>query len=1050
MIELFAKHRVAANLAMLIMILAGLWTLRSIPTQLDPPTPQASVLVDVEWRGASAEDIEQLVTTPIEQQIRTVNDLRELRSRTHNGSVEIVAQFNVNADMMVALDTVKQRVANIRNLPPDIEPPVVRRYIDMEPIASVLVTGSGTIEDLIPLVRGMEKDLLARGVAAIQYDGLPDEEIAVLTPAARLHELGLTLDDLAAEIARVSQDVPAGTIGRGQGSRQLRSLDQKRDPIAFAQLHIDRGDRLVRLGDISDVVRRPLDGQPIVTHEGRPAIQMWLMRDTGFDALRGEHIVQQWLADTQPTLPRGVELSLSFDIWDMLGAQLRMIGNNAASGLVLVVLTLFLFLNARVSWWVAIGVPVTCLLGLTLFHWAFGYGISIIALIGFVMALGIVVDDAIVVGEASVTLFEAGATPLEAAIGGAKRMFVPVVASSLTTLAAFIPLLLFGGEMGAAVLALPTVLLCIIIASLIECFLVLPGHLRKAFEKMRGATQPSAFRLRFDAAFARFLDVRFMPFARAALDKPGATLSTAIGAMICGVSLIASQHVGVHFVTGFDFESIQAEVEFSAAATDTEKRAFTAELEETLRATDAQYGSTNLNGWTTKQNLAEFSRERQTGAQYLSIEAPYAFEESRTVAPAVFAKAWRKQIHQPGYVEQLYVGVGGGANNGQSDITLVLRGADLDSVKAGADDLARVLEGYPGVSNVLDDLPYGKDQLIFALTPAGRSLGLTSDSLGRQLRAAYSGQRVQILNENDAELEVRVMLPDDERDDLSGLRRFPIQTPSGSLVPLGNVATLSNRRGIDVIRHNDSEMAVRVFADVDAHVNNAMAIVSDIEKNHVPTITAAHHLTFGLSGRSEADQRMLATMGLGSILTLTLIYLILTWVFASYLWPLAIMTAIPFGLTGAIVGHWLMGIDVGAMSLLAFFALTGIVVNDSIVLVSFLKDEIDASRPLRESLEVAVRARFRAVLLTSLTTIAGLISLTFVTSTLSIYVTPIAVTLCFGLAFSTLLVLLVIPALILLLDALEQRLKHFVHRHFQSIQSRVKRGDAVLPRESQS
>jgi multidrug efflux pump subunit AcrB len=1021
LIERFAKHRVAANLAMLLMILGGVWTLKHIPTQLDPPNVLPYVVVDVEWRGASAEDIEKLVTTPIEQQIRTVDNLRELRSRTINGAVQVLAEFNFGADMMRALDTVKQRVANIRNLPPDIEPPVVRRFVDTQPIASILVTGSGTVGDLIPVVRSMEKDLMARGVAQVQYDGMPDEEIALLTPAARLHELGTTLDDLAADVSRASQDVPAGTVGRGQGSRLLRSLDQKRDPVAFENLLIDHGDRLVRLGDIATVVRRPRDGEPIVTREGRPAIQMTLLRASDFDAARAEDIVANYLTEVRPTLPKGVELTTSWDIWDMLGAQLQMIGNNAATGLLLVIATLIVFLNARVSWWVAAGVPVSCLLGLTLFHWAFGFGVSIIALIGFVMALGIVVDDAIVVGEESVTLFQAGHTPHDAAIRGAQRMFVPVLASSLTTLAAFVPLLLLGGRLGATVLALPTVLFCIIVASLLECFLVLPGHLRASFEKLRDGAQASPLRARFDAAFARFLDGRFMPLARAALDRPGATLCSAIGAMVCGISLVASQHVGIHFVTGFDFESIRADVEFSAAATDAQKHAFIDDLETTLAATDAEYGKRNLNGWTTAQNLAQFNRERQTGVQYVSIEAPFAFEEARTVEPAAFVDAWRKKIHQPAYVEQLYVGVAGGANNGEPDIALVLRGADLDAVKAGAEDLARVLEGYPGVSNVLDDLPYGKDQLIFELTPAGRSLGLTADSLGRQLRAAYSGQRVQIFNENDSELEVRVMLPDAERDDLARLEQFPIQTPSGSLVPLGNVATLYNRRGIDVIRHNNTEMAVRVFADVDETRNNALAIIADVEKNHVAAITAAHHLSFGLSGKSQGDQMILETMKLGSLMALILIYLILAWVFSSYLWPLAIMTAIPFGLTGAVVGHWLTGIDVGAMSMLAFFALSGIVVNDSIVLISFLKEELEAGRSLREALESAVRARFRAVMLTSLTTIAGLLSLMFTSSTLSIYVKPIAVTLCFGLTFSTLLVLLVIPALILLLEGLRHR-----------------------------
>jgi multidrug efflux pump subunit AcrB len=1031
-IRLIAEHRVAANLAMAMMLLAGLWTLRSIPTQLDPPMNMPYVFVDVQWRGASAEDIAELVTTPIEQQLRSVPELRELRSRTDNGSVEVTAEFNFDADMVQALDSVKQRVANIRNLPPDIEPPVIRRMVDMEPIAALLVTGPGQIGELIPLVRGFEKDLMARGVAGVQFDGLPAEEIALLVPGQRLHELGMTLEQLGAEVARVSQNVPAGSIGLGQGSRQLRSLDQQRDPLGFEQLYIEHADRLVRLGDFTEIIRRPRDGQPIVTRDGRPAIQMTLLRATDFDAYRGEKILRGWLADIRPTLPPGVAISTSFNIWDMLGAQLSMIGWNAATGLLLVVLTLLLFLSGRVGAWVTAGIPVSFMLGLTVFHSVFGFGISIIALIGFIMAVGIVVDDAIVVGEEAATRFAAGASPLDAAVGGAERMFVPVLASSLTTLAAFIPLLIIGGRMGNAVLALPTVLLCVIVASLLECFAVLPGHLKASFDRMTEIARPATLRRRFDEAFANFRDNRFMRVVAWTIENPGATLCAALGAMLCAVSLVASQHVGVNFVTGFDFESLQADVEFSAAANDAEKRKFIATLESTLAATDAQFGNRNLNSWITKQNQAQFNREQQTGVQYASIEAPYAFAETRSVSPATFANAWRQKITQPPYVEQLYVGVAGGANNGMPDITLVLRGDDLNEVKAGAEELARVLQGYPGVSNVLDDLPYGKEQLIFALTPAGRSLGLTPESLGRQLRAAYTGERVQIFNDRDTELEVRVMLPDAERDDLARLQQFPILTPNGELVPLGNVATLSNRRGIDVIRHNQSEMAVRVFADVDEDVNNALAIIADVKANHVPAITHAHHLTFGLTGKSEADQVILGTMGLGSVLALILIYLILAWVFASYLWPLAIMMAIPFGLTGAIAGHWLTGMDIGAMSLLAFFALSGIVVNDAIVLIRCAMDNRTAGSSLRDALHAAVRARFRAVLLTSLTTVAGLISLMFPDSTLSIYFAPIAVTLCFGLTFSTALVLLVIPALILLLEALRERIGGLYQRLFHA------------------
>ena len=1027
MIKQLAEHRVAANLLMIMMIIAGLWAVRSMPTMLDPPANYPNVFVEVTWIGAAAEDIETLVTTPIEQQLRTVNDLHELSSRTINGSTFIRVTFNYDADMTLALDEVKQRVANIRNLPAAIEPPVIRRHLDTEPVTALLISTDGELLDLIPLVRAFEKELLRRGIEGVFYDGLPTEEIALLVGGGDLQALGMTLEDISIEVSRLSQNVPAGSVGQGHSARQLRSLDQERDPLGFEDLQIERSGQLIRLKDFAEVVRRPQRGEPLLTTNGKPAIEMLLWRNTHADAYQAERIVQNWLSETRPTLPTGVEIEEIASIWRLLGAQLSMISGNALSGILLVLGVLFVFLRSRPAFWVAVGIPVSFLMGLALFYTGFGYGISIVALIGFIMALGIVVDDAIVVGEDIVTHYEQGMSPTEAAVAGAKRMWVPVMTSSLTTMAAFIPLLIIGGIMGDVILALPTVLLCVIVASLIECFWVLPHHLKTSLTSM--AKQPVAnWRIRFETAFTRFRDEKFQPLVKLALDHPGTTLVSALAAMFVAVSLIASQHVGVNFVTGFDFESLEANVEFSSAATDREREQFLAHLEETLEETHVAHNSANILGYVTKFNRATFNEDQWNGEQYAAVGAQYAFEEDRTLAPRAFAEAWRDAVIRPPYVEQFTLGVEGGENGGMPDITLILRGNDVDRLKQGAEDLSAVLTGYPGVSNVTDNLPYGREQIIFELTPRGRALGLTSDTIGRQLRAAYSGSRVQIFNEQDNELEVRVMLPDVERDSLGALNKFPIRTANGTFVPLASVAVLYNRRGIDVIRHSNTQMAVAVSAEVDAEVANALSIVNDVEANQLQPILNKYDLTFGLGGQSLQDQIMLETMTLGGLLTLVLIYLILTWVFSSYLWPLAIMMAIPFGFTGAIIGHWVTGWDIGAMSMLAFFSLTGIVVNDSIVLISFLRRHVDNGIEVKEALLMATKARFRAVILTSLTTVAGLMPLMFETSTLSIYTAPIAVTICFGLSFATLLVLVVIPALILLLEHGKTRIQRIINR----------------------
>jgi multidrug efflux pump subunit AcrB len=600
-------------------------------------------------------------------------------------------------------------------------------------------------------------------------------------------------------------------------------------------------------------------------------------------------------------------------------------------------------------------------------------------------------------------------------------MFVPVMTSSLTTVVAFIPLLMIGGMLGPSILVLPTVILCVVVASVIECFLVLPGHLKHS---LAGIKPPAAdsYRARFDAAFLRFRKNRFEPLLQRALDHPGATVCAAIGMAIITLSLVASERVGFEMNVGFSPEELSAQVEFSAAATDEQKFQFIKHLEDTLQATDAESDKPNLLDWVLNKNLARFNDETQQGQQYASLRAMYAFKEERSVPPEDFVERWKEAVQAPPYVEQLHIAMEGGINNGNADIELVLTGDELTSLKAGAEELAIALGQYPGVSNVIDNLPYGSDQLVFELTPTGRALGLTSQELGRQMHAAYSGRRVQIFNLNENEVEVRVMLPDQERDDPLKLQQFPIKTADGQFVPLANVARFYNRRGVDLIRHNGTRMSINITANVDSQQNSARAVISELEQSVVPGLQSRYGLSYGLSGFSQEEQLMLEVFSMGIKLSLIMIFLILAWVFSSYLWPLAIMLAIPFGVTGAIFGHWVMGMNLTFMSLLGLLALTGVAVNDSIVLMTFLRQELKRGLELKAALYNAVASRFRAVLLTSLTTIAGLLPLMFESSSLAAMIRPLAVTICFGLAFATLLVLLVIPAFILLLEKLKNRM----------------------------
>ncbi|MEE4362137.1 MAG: efflux RND transporter permease subunit, partial [Pseudomonadales bacterium] len=971
LIEHFATHRVAANLLMIMMVLAGLWAARHVTMQVDPDADWPEIWIDVAWPGASAEDIEGRITVPVEQAMNGLAGMDELHSRTQPGRTSIWIEFHPDTDMGVALDRVKQQLASVRNLPLDAEPPVVQLAQDNELIASVLVTADDDIATLIPLVHDFRRDLLSRGIERVEIEGLPEQELAIMVDTRTLLETGTSLDDLAVAIRRSSADVPAGAVGRAQGERTLRSLDQARSVRAFEELRLRVGDALVPLRSLARIEIRPEADQIEVRHAGRPAIELRLMRAKTGDVVESGRIMRRWLSDVRGTLPPGVELLVMKEVWQLLSEQLDVITRNALSGLALVVLVLLAFLSGRVAAWVTLGIPVSFLLALALYWAVFDGTVNILALIAFVMAIGIVVDDAIIVSEDAVAQHALGLSPREAALAGARRMFKPVVTASLTTLAAFAPLLLFGGPMGQIILTLPTVLLCIILASLVECFLVLPNHLATSLGRAPSRA-PGRLRRSLDEGFEWLRRDVFTPVLKRALDLPGATVCAAVAATLVAIALVASQRVGVNMVAGLDLVSIQASVRFAPTAAAAEREAFVMLLEETLTQTRAALGEENILGWYSRHHFAEIDNRRQTGPEFAAVSAEFAGDRVRTVTPEAFADAWRSRIETPPSVEVLDLRVAGGLNGGRADLTLRLRGSEVGTLKLAAEALAAELWRYEGVTSVTDDLPWGREQLVFALTDSGRATGLTAQDLGAQLRSAYTGSRVQIFNRRDDELEVRVMLPDVERDDLASLKRFPIVLPEGAMTPLGAVAALNARRGIDEIRHADGELAVRVNAWVDPARANARQILGEIRSNALPGIERRFGVSSELSGKSEEDAMFLNTFASGAVLTLVFIYLILAWVFASWLWPLAIMTAIPFGLTGAIGGHWLMGIDFGIMSILAFFALTGVVVNDSIVLMSFVRRHVDAGMPLRDALEAAAPARLRAVLMTSVTTVAGL------------------------------------------------------------------------------
>ncbi|MFN3712350.1 MAG: efflux RND transporter permease subunit [Alcanivoracaceae bacterium] len=1040
LIASFTEHRLAANLLMLLMVMGGLYGLQQLNRQLFPNFDFDYITVSVPWRGASPEDIERAITVPVEQNLKTLANMRRLTSRSEQGRSIFFMEMEDGTDLSLAISDVRQRISTIRNLPQDAEQPIVQKIDRFSPIANILVyTERGSLAELRPLVRRMENELLARGIGQVQFAGLPAEEMAIQIPAATLHELGLTLDELALRIRQFSDDIPAGTVGRNEAAKQLRGLGQRRDEGGFADLPLftDQTGRLLRLGDIALIERRPRDEQPYMTFRGFPAIELQVLRAEHDDSLKSAAIMQQWIEEARASLPDGMHMHVYFETWKHLRDRIETLLWNGITGLILVIATLFFFLNARVAWWVTVGIPVSFMatLGVLLLM---GGTINMISLFGLILALGIIVDDAIVVGEDTLTHLQQGESPLRAAIGGARRMFWPVVASSLTTIAAFLPLAMMGGAMGKIAFDIPFVMICVIIASLIECFLILPGHLHHSFA--RAPIQIGGVRERLDLRFHRFREETFRPIVRRAIEHRHAVVTAAFCAFFLAVTVVATGWLKFTFFPPVDGDQLRAVAEFSAGTDQRTVNRFLDHLEETLHQTDAEFDDDIVETVVQIHRSASgfpsiVAGRAKLGDHYGTLLVEVWTGNERRTSNDAFIRAWRKKIILPPGLDQLTIGQPEAGPPG-SPVALRLGGSDIATLKAASLELQQALNRYAGISNVDDDLPWGKEQLTFELTPEARALGLTLTSVAAQLRSAFDGSLAQLFNDHDEEVEVRVMLPDSERGSLSALDRMPVIAPNGDTLLLSDVVTFSSRQGVDMLRRVDGRLSVVVSADLDPERGNANQIIASLTNEVLPDIRARYHISVDVEGKLKEQAENLRDVRTGQMLALALIYIILAWVFSSWSWPIAIMTAILFGFTGAVIGHLFMGmfgVKFSMFSIMGLFGLAGIIVNDSIVLVSFFRQLVADGMDRFEAIVEACVRRLRAVLLTSITTVAGLTPILFESSLQAQFLKPMAVSLVFGLSFGTVLILLVVPSMLMIIEETKPKLETLRQRLLQGL-----------------
>ncbi|WP_428244009.1 efflux RND transporter permease subunit [Gynuella sp.] len=1012
-IEHLGQHRIAANGLMVLTLIIGLWSYQNINRQFFPDFEFNAIIVTASWSGASAEDVQEAIAIPLENAVLAVSDIDSVRTSSSEGYVRLFIRVNEDVDLRDVQTLIEDAVTSV-SLPDDVNEPSVRRAQRFEPIADLLVYGDKPIEELIARARTYADELTARGIAQIALTGSPDERFEILVNAENLLDLGMTLDQFGSAVSSDNQNLPAGIAGKADVSTQLRAQGLARDTRQISQLPVltdSSTGAMIRVGDVATVVRKFTDDYQYITYEGLPAVKISLRRNPTQDTIDTAQIYLDWLKELNLPDDADIKIQPYNERWQFLESRIGLILKNGIAGMVLVLIILFVFLNTRIAVWVALGIPVS-FMATFIFMNMIGITINALSLFGFMIAVGIIVDDAIVVSEDTQVLQARGLSPMEASIKSAIRMWPPVMASSLTTVAAFMPLLLLEGRLGELLIDIPYVVVCAITASLIECFLILPGHLahNKKLHK-----KPSRFRAAVDHNFNRFRDNFFRPLATCAVEYRWLTAALVVVAFMLSITLVTSGRLKVNLPPNVEGTGMSVAVEFAEGTSQTRINDFLQYMVAQLKSVEQE---TNYH---FIKSLVLNHRESNE-AENASIEVELISDTQRPYTNQELVSHWRKKVEIPAGVEKISFGRSRwGLDN--ADLTIRLSSDDVDALKQASLELQKQYLTYQGVSDPSDDLPFGTEQWRFTLTPAARSLGLNLTTLATRLQTMLNGREIGFIQEDGEQLDIYVRLPESQANSLAMLTALPIALDNGDWVPIGSLLNLEIRRGVESLNREDGKLSIDVTASVDANIANANQILASVETDVLPELTSTYHVDAAIEGNRNDEQEVLNQMKIGVLVAMLMIYGILAWVFESWVWPLAVVIAIPFGLTGALFGHWLLGLNVSLLSLFGLFGLSGIVVNDSIVLISFYHRLRNEGMAVKEAAIEAAVQRLRAVLLTSITTVAGLTPLLFETSFDAQFLIPMAVTIVFGLLFGTVLILLLVPGMLVTIEQISDWVK---------------------------
>ncbi len=1029
-IKWMAHNHVAANLLMMILIVGGLIMAFSIKQEVFPEIDLDIVQVTVPYPGAGPEEVEDGIILKIEENLSSISGLKEVKAVASEGVGIVNAEVLPGEDIDTILQDIKAEVDRITTFPEDAEKAIITKIENRSEVVSVMIYGNAPERSLKEQAEVIRDELLANPeITQVDLRAVRPYEISVDVKEETLQRYDLTLGRLADRIRNASVDLPGGAVKSTGGEVLIRTKEKRYTGAEYEDITVveDTDGTEVKLGDIADVRDDFQETDQFARLDGLPAAMIAVYRVGDQKPLQISNMVKEYVEVKRSSLPESLGIAVWNDFSDIYRSRLNLLLKNAGIGLVLIFLILGLFLQIRLALWVMLGIPIS-FLGALLLMPSLDVSINMLSLFAFILALGIVVDDAIVVGENVYTHRGMKKPYMNAAIDGAIEVGRPVIFSVLTTVAAFLPLVFVSGTMGKFIRVIPLVVIPILIVSLVESLLILPAHL--SFGRPMNTANGTAgivtqIKVRFAKKLEGFVAGPYRKVLSVCINNKYTTLASAIAILLIVGGIVGGGLIKFRFMPEVDSDLI----------TSTLKMPIGTPVEETAKAQDilvrkaqeviADYDKDRQEGSSVIRHIystvgstlfaSPMGSSSSSGAHLTNVALLLTQAEKRGVASTEIARKWRESVGVvPGADSITFFSslVGFGKN-----IDIRLAHDDFDILARALTKIKQSLRSYPGVSDIDDSYTQGKRELKIRLKPEARTLGITEEELGRQIRAAFYGAEALRLQRGRNEVKVMVRYPEQDRKSLGNLESMHIRTSGGIEVPFSRAAFVEEGRGFSEINRTDRKRVINVTASVDSSVANAEEINVDLKNTVLSDLVNDYPgLTYNLEGEEKERMESMASMGKGFAMALLLIYALLAIPFRSYMQPFIIMSAIPFGFVGAIFGHLIMGFNLSILSMFGVVALTGVVVNDSLLLVNFANEKRRAGVDLVQAVVEAAQRRFRPIVLTSLTTSLGLTPIILEKSMQAQFLIPMAISLGFGILFATFITLLLVPSLYLILE----------------------------------